>query len=37
MRMKGSLQPRDRSISLVFAGCQVPPDGSQSTASVRAI
>src|SRR5260221_5701092 len=33
MRMKGSLHFVIGSISLVFAGCQVPPGGSQSTAS----
>ena len=33
MRMKGSLHPVIGGIFLVFAGCQVPPGGSQSTAS----
>src|SRR6266540_5296190 len=33
MRMRGSLHLVIGSICLVFAGCQVPPGGSQSTAS----
>ena len=33
MRMKGSLHRVVAGISLVLAGCQVPPSGSQSTAS----